>query len=280
MCKKLDEMEAYSTEAAEVNRDSYGSFRSSAAHNPIVTSGGSMADDDAGIINICSGLRYLPEGAKLRQTGTVAAYRSSVQPLPLEQLRKQIHEMETEATAPRKKMPSMPGREASARALGDPFATGETEEEEDNRPSKQFAFDPTGFRGPMTFAQALEMQSLRNDDVHLDSGLSSEARRNRKRQQEERRAERKASRAQRQHEADAARVAYGLTNKDRKERKKNALKFNQRAFEATQLTAAADFKKRGTRVIVANLATLLSQMLLMSDVRPRRAPHCCRQLSH
>ena len=80
----------------------------------------------------------------------------------------------------------------------------------------------------LTFAQALEEQGLSGLEG-LGMVMTNEARLSRKQQQEEARAARQASRAKRQEKAEEASLAYGMTTKDKMERKKREEKMGEKS---------------------------------------------------
>ena len=115
-------------------------------------------------------------------------------------------------------------------------------------------------------------------DSHPESSLAvsagvvtPEARMSRKKQQEEQKAKRMASRMERQLRAEKARVEYGMSSTEKKERDDRAARLAQQAFDAGQLKAGKDYKKLSTRVVAANLIAAGGQILFMFDVRAHDA---------
>ena len=114
-----------------------------------------------------------------------------------------------------------------------------------------------------TFAETAGGDGL---DGHPSASEGAQGRLNRKEQREEARAKRIASRAVRQAAADDARVRYGLSAKDRKDRSKREEKLKALVFDAAQADAVRQFGHRAWRVILANLIALTSQVFFLYDV--------------
>ena len=129
-----------------------------------------------------------------------------------------------------------------------------------------------------TFAEFL--QDPRRESSLSVAGITNETRMTRRKQQEEARARQKASRMDRQLSADRARVEYGQTSKEKKERQKRTEKLAQQAFDVAQIAAGHDYKKRSKRVILANTLSLIAQIVFVFDVseRPRLSPVLVRSL--
>jgi hypothetical protein len=184
--------------------------------------------------------------------------------MSLAALQTQMAEMEMGAGM--RKVPEMPSAKSSPLTW-----LGNAERSSESTSTRMLKFETP------TFAQALADRSagLRG----LDGVLSNHARQSRKREQEEHRATRQASRLERQLAADQARLEYGLSTKEKQERKDRALKLEVQAFEASQATAGTDYVRRARFVFVANFIALMSQLIFVFEVRlgSHGAQHCARR---
>ena len=169
--------------------------------------------------------------------------------------------MENESTAPRPARRQTPGEKRLSAHLADHDGTGRTQEDDDEHegPRKKFSL--------VTYAQSKNLDSEDLDGVgSLDGGLAGGARAARKRALEEQRAMRHQSRAKRQEAADEARVDFGMTTKEKKERSNREARLEQQALAASQATAVSDFRLRAARIFIANIIALITQMAFIYDV--------------
>ena len=285
MTGRLDAYEVSSRHAAEAHRSTDGSFRTSsrsisqkgvhrgAGGPPSARTDENRHDEESQskegrVVTLCNGMAVMPPSVERKASSrkdVCGFYGVATEPMPIDRLRRQMDEMESGATSSRSttrmqsRSNSMSGK---AKALKDTKASASAVEG-----------PPVTFQTP-TFAQALEAQYMSGLE-NIDGGMTTEQRLTRKRQQEELKAERMKTRAKRQGEADEARVLFGMTTKEKKERKDRAMKLEQQQFEATQATAGRDFVKRSRMIFVANWIALSSQLLFIFDVRNRCSQTLC-----
>ena len=90
--------------------------------------------------------------------------------------------------------------------------------------------------------------------------MSSEALSRRKREKDEERARRKQGRLARQAEADNAKIAFGLSYTEKKERAKRAERMEQNTFDVQRERAVRGLGGRSRRVLITNLVAVLTQV--------------------
>jgi len=201
-----------------------------------------------GVVKMCNGMMLQPEHSKAPPTK-----RRQTDPMSLSALRSQMEEMEAPNTSVRK-LPALSSGPSSQQNAH--MAIESSSEQPVVRNVKYET---------LTFAQAVAEQALGGLEG-LDGVMTNAARANRKREQEEKRARLQASRGERQAEADKARVDYGLTTKEKKERKDREIKLEGQQFAANQATAGSDFVRRARRVFIANCVAIISQLLFVFEV--------------
>ena len=267
MFSQLDALEERSNSRAEAHRDASGKFvqrksangRSSssqrdASSSALATgSGGPIEDEDVtapATYKMCSGMYFRTDSGSAPESSGIAP-----RPMSDEALRKQMDEM-LDSSPNRKKMPSMPSRRSLLQE-GVVYFTRESS-------ATDYATDVRDVKWTsQTFAEQIAEQG--SSGLEGLAGMTNEARRNRKREQEEKRASRLASRQDRQFHADQARVDFGPTTRDKKERRERQEKMDKNAFLAAQASAGKDFSRRSRRIIVANGVAIISQVLFVYD---------------
>jgi hypothetical protein len=178
--------------------------RSSRREQGATTSAAEGADEGPGVASICHGMRIARRDSG-PSTSSRPRFGRPAEQMPAESLRKMLHDAESMVPLSAK-MARLAARTSSSKAEA---ASAEPPKSRGSR----IELPPVTYTCT-TFAQALH--ELPNTSETLDGGMTTEQRLSRKQQQEELRARKKASRMERQLVADEARVAFGMTSKEKR----------------------------------------------------------------
>jgi hypothetical protein len=213
--------------------------------------------------------RDMMGGLKVKSRNSGAATRQ----VSLESLHKMMAEMEESKPFKPPAIESASQRDREQRHLGSCEETGDTH---------VITGRPVSFE-TKTFAQAV--QDSYGENMMPLSTMTDRQKRSRKEQQEADRARRAASRFERQTEADEAKIHFGLSSTEKKERAKRAERMEQQQYDNQREKAVTTFARRSRRVLLSNFIALITQVraatrtLHHTHLTPHRSHHtqsaCC-----
>jgi hypothetical protein len=184
------------------------------------------------------GLRVKPRGSR---------YGSSTRPASIESLRRMMAEMEEPKAFTRPTVPFASSRGHEQRSFGMYEETGDTDVT-----GRAVSFETK------TFAQSVQESYV--DNMATLSTMSDTQRRNRKEQQEAEKARRAGSRLERQAQADEAKIQFGLSSTEKKDRAKRAERMDQQQYDSVREKAVASLTHHARRLLLSNFIALITQV--------------------